>query len=206
MRFNAARLRYFRMRNKTTQKQLGCAIGYSENTADVRIAQYEQGGRAPKLDAATKLATELGVSLDALSVPVFTSSTEVMHMFFAMEDDYGLEIQEINGQPCLTLNPELLSSQSAKKKAADLQQLLMQWHEQTKLLADGKITKEEYDNWRYRYAAPALVEEDSNPVDLPDGIPGEGKTIEERLDFLTERYVRLTELLEKMVSQQNNGK
>ena len=44
------RIHYFRLLRGMTQKQLGNAVGFTENTADVRIAQYESGVRTPKAE------------------------------------------------------------------------------------------------------------------------------------------------------------
>ena len=42
------KIRYLRRKNNLTQKQLGMAVGFPENTADVRIAQYETNARTPR--------------------------------------------------------------------------------------------------------------------------------------------------------------
>ena len=50
------RIRFFRNLQGITQKQLGIFVGFSESTADVRMAQYESGSRGPKADLIKKLA------------------------------------------------------------------------------------------------------------------------------------------------------
>lgn len=57
------KLRYLRRKNNLTQKELGMAVGFPENTADVRIAQYETNARMPREELLKKLAQVLGVSL-----------------------------------------------------------------------------------------------------------------------------------------------
>ena len=42
------RLKFVRRFRRLTQKELGLLMGYSEKTADVRIAQYEKNARTPK--------------------------------------------------------------------------------------------------------------------------------------------------------------
>ena len=42
------RIRHYRMQRGMTQKTLGIAAGFSPETADIRIAQYESGARMPK--------------------------------------------------------------------------------------------------------------------------------------------------------------
>lgn len=43
------KIRYLRQQHHMTQKELGLALGFSQSTADIRIAQYESGSRAPKV-------------------------------------------------------------------------------------------------------------------------------------------------------------
>ena len=50
------RVRNFR---KMTLKELGMAVGFDENSADVRIAQYENNSRKPKDELLKKIATVL---------------------------------------------------------------------------------------------------------------------------------------------------
>ena len=44
-----------------TQKYLGTAVGFPEQSADVRLAQYETGSRKPKADLTAVLAQMLDV-------------------------------------------------------------------------------------------------------------------------------------------------
>jgi transcriptional regulator with XRE-family HTH domain len=87
-----------------TQKSLGIAIGFDDKTADVRMAQYESGTRTPKEKLVTNLANVLDVSPDALTVPSIDSFVVLMHTLFALEDLYGLKINSIDVQLCLTLD------------------------------------------------------------------------------------------------------
>ena len=135
------RIHYFRNLRGMTQKSLGMSVGFSEKNADVRIAQYESGLRNPKADLTAQLAQALGVSPRALSVPDIESYIGVMHTLFALEDNYGFQIDEIDGTVCLRMNPAALT----------MIDNLTLWHEQAKKLAAGEITKEEYDHWRYNF-------------------------------------------------------
>ena len=86
------------------------------------------------------------VSPKAISVPEIDTYDGLMHTFFALEDIYGLKIAEIDGELCLhldrTLNPDM-----------NLYDLLELWHKQSMCLANGMITKQDYDEWRYNYPA-----------------------------------------------------
>ena len=44
------RIRFFRNLRGMTQKYLGTVVGFPEETADIRMAQYESGSRTPKSD------------------------------------------------------------------------------------------------------------------------------------------------------------
>ena len=128
-----------------TQKYLGMAIGFDEKAADVRIAQYESGTRTPKEKLIKDISKALGVSPEALSVPEIDTYTGLMHTLFALEDLYGFKINNINGEPCITLDK---SNSSTYLSMFDM---FSSWRKEAAKLEQGEITKEEYDNWRYTY-------------------------------------------------------
>ena len=139
------RIHFFRLLRGMTQKYLGMAVGFPEKSADVRLAQYETGSRTPKADLTATLAQVLDVSPHALSVPDIDSYVGLMHTLFALEDMYGLKIGEINGEVCLRLDKSRGSDYS------NLFDMLTSWQAQAAKLEAGEVTKEEYDQWRYRY-------------------------------------------------------
>ena len=73
------RIHFFRMMRGMTQKYLGMALGFPEKSADVRLAQYENGFRTPKADVTAALAQALDVSPKALDVPDIDSYVGLMH-------------------------------------------------------------------------------------------------------------------------------
>ena len=86
------RIRFFRNLRGMTQKYLGQVVGFPEKTADIRMAQYESGSRTPKAELTESLASALGVSPLALSVPDIDSYLGLMHTLFTLEDRYGLTV------------------------------------------------------------------------------------------------------------------
>ena len=98
------RIRFIRNLRGMTQKWLGMAVGFPENAADVRIAQYESGTRTPKEKVLNDLARVLEVSPLALDVPNIESYYSLMHTLFTLEDLYGIRICNIDGEICLTLD------------------------------------------------------------------------------------------------------
>ena len=139
------RIRFIRNLRGMTQKYLGMAIGFDEKTADVRVAQYESGTRSPKENYITDIAEALDVSPKALDIPDIDSYVGLAHTLFALEDLYGLQISEIDGEMCLRLD---------KTKGVtylSMFDIFSAWQRQAEKLASGGITKDEYDAWRYNY-------------------------------------------------------
>ena len=139
------RIRFFRNKRGMTMKYLGQAVGFPDNSADVRISQYESETRVPKKDMTESLAGVLGVSPQAISVPDIDSYIGLMHTLFCLEDRYGLTIEENDGDVSLRIDP------AQGKFAENIHEMLCAWAEQATKLKAGDITKEEYDQWRYRY-------------------------------------------------------
>ena len=140
------RIKFFRNKKGMTQKQCGEMLGFLGKTSDVRMAQYEAEARIPKFDLIKEMAGILGVSSHALNVPDIDSYVGLMHTFFALEDMYGLKIKDIDGELCLCLdrsNPSYLS----------MFDMFHAWQQQSAKLENGEISKEEYDEWRYKYPA-----------------------------------------------------
>ena len=139
------RIRFIRNLRGMTQKYLGMSIGFTEKTADVRMAQYESGARTPKENMTADLANVLDVCPQALDVPDIDSDIGLMHTLFALEDLRGLKVSEIDGELCLRLD------KSKGMTYVGVLEMLTAWHEQAAKLEAGEITKEQYDQWRYRY-------------------------------------------------------
>ena len=146
------RIKRFRTRKKLTQRELGVAVGLSEHTADVRMAQYESGTRTPKADLTEKLAHVLKVSPHAISVPDIDSYVGLMHTLFALEDLYGFEIVSRDGEINLRLDP---SSRTFLNLIDDFRA----WHEQAELMRKEEITKDVYDDWRYNFPKSMAAQE-----------------------------------------------
>lgn len=137
------RIRFIRNLRGMTQKWLGMAVGFSERTADIRMAQYESGTRTPKADLTAQLADVLDVSPQALTVPDIESYDGIMHTLFTLEDLYGLRIEKRSGEVCLRIDKD--------SRYLTMADMLSAWADQAEQYRSGKITKEEYDLWRYNY-------------------------------------------------------
>ena len=138
------RIKWFRNMRKFTQKELGLMLGFPKNAADVRVAQYESETRIPKDDVINAFAHYLNVSPKALNVPDIDSYVGLMHTLFALEDTYGLKINKIDDQLCITLD-------NHNKSFTALFEYFNSWQAEYQKFLDEEITEEEYNEWRYNY-------------------------------------------------------
>ena len=138
------RIKFFRNRKGMTQKQFGEKLGFLGKTSDVRITQYESEVRVPKADLVKEMSDLLDVDPRALTVPDIDTQLGLMHTLFAIEDMYGLKIDELDGEMVLRLDrftPEF----------PKLYDKFRSWLQEAKKRKDGEITKDQYDDWRYKY-------------------------------------------------------
>lgn len=138
------RIKLFRNRRNLTQKELGARVGFPFNATDVRIAQYESEKRIPKDDMINKLASILGVSAAAIKVPEIDTYIGVIHTLFTLEDTFGIKINSINGELCMTLD-------KTSPNYSSMFEMLYAWQQEYEKFQSGEITKDEYDQWRYTY-------------------------------------------------------
>ena len=72
------------------------------------------------------------------------------HTLFALEDVYGLQIGEIDGEVCLRLD------KSKSMTYLSMFDMFAAWQQEAEKLRNEEITKEEYDTWRYNYPKTLL--------------------------------------------------
>lgn len=146
------RMHFFRTLRGMTQKYLGQMIGFSEKTADVRIAQYESGKRGPKDEMINQLADVFDVAPEALKVPDIDNYIGLMHTLFTLEDRYGLTVTKLDDQVCL--KQDINHANYDMGLADDLRS----WYDIKLRLTSGSITTAEYDHWRYHYPEDKAAE------------------------------------------------
>ena len=147
MNYTGERIRFFRKRQNLTLRELGLRLGFSEHSADVRIAQYENQERVPRPGLLKRFAELFNVSTAALNVPDLSSSCGIMQLLFAMEDDHGLFIRDVDGQPAFFFDPDFSDN------TRTLNLLITRWMVMRQLRDSGSISSEEYDDWRYNLSS-----------------------------------------------------
>lgn len=137
------RIKRVRALRSLTQKELGLAVGFEENTADVRIAQYETGTRTPKEDMLRKIAEVLDVNYRSLYEPALYAAEDVMYTLFELDEHYDLSIHDFDGKKCIAFNAKLVDD------------FLAEWQARKIDLADGAISKVEYMEWKLNWPQTA---------------------------------------------------
>lgn len=98
-------IRNIRILRGMTQKELGVKAGFSPSTADVRIRQYESEKMVPKEDKLKAIANALDVDVSAFTDHSIKSFSDIMHIFFELEKNFGLVIdKDANGKVCLSFD------------------------------------------------------------------------------------------------------
>ena len=118
------RIKRIRQHRGMTQKQLGILLGFPENTADVRIAQYESGTRTPKAEVIKKLTDLLSVSPTVFSHNICCSRDDFMQSIFWLEE---------------------------RKGGGDIYVCLREWETMKNKYEAGEISAEEYFQWKLTY-------------------------------------------------------
>lgn len=80
------KLKHLRQKNHLTQKELGIALGFPEDSADVRIAQYEADARKPRDETLAEMAKMLCVPIDIITIPVLSEPREYDAASFWMHE------------------------------------------------------------------------------------------------------------------------
>ena len=138
-----ARIRKIRMFRNITQKELGRRLGYGESSADVRIAQYESGQRTPKQETLIQIAEILEVDVRNFLSPGIATMDELMETLFWMdEENRGLfHLFLLNDS-----ESEMAGITIRDKKTMSY---LQEWMGKKQKLGDGRITEEEYLDWKH---------------------------------------------------------
>ena len=142
------RIKRIRSLRKMTQKELGLAVGFDENTADVRIAQYEANTRRPKEALLKKIAEALDVNYRSIYEPTLYAAEDVMYTLFELDEHYAMRLHEIDDDS----DPDYSSKHIAVNFTYRLlDDFLTEWKQRKKDLADGVISKGEYMEWKLNW-------------------------------------------------------
>lgn len=144
------RVRNFR---KMTMKELGMVVSFDENSADVRIAQYENNSKKPKDELLRKIAVALDVNPAYLQDLTMDDAEGILHTLFALDDQYPRmhlieAVDDTDGKlprkrVALCFDYNILNG------------LMTEWMLRKQQLRSGEITKEEYQEWKLNWPQTA---------------------------------------------------
>ena len=141
------RVRYFR---GLTQRELGIRAGFDENTADVRINQYEAGLRKPKEEILTRIAEALEVNYRSLYEPTFYTAEDIMYTLFEMDEHFNIRLHEVPDE-----NFSSRKHYAIQIRYPVAESFLQEWDLRKKELAAGIISKSEYTEWKLNWPQTA---------------------------------------------------
>lgn len=124
-----------------TQKELGIAVGFEEDSASPRIAQYETGSRTPREPLLKKMAEVLQVDQRNIAIPTGYKEEDMIYRLLVLEDyfpEMGLERNMQTGDVVINFH---------NKKLNDF---LFAWGVIRGKREHGLISEEEYLNWKYK--------------------------------------------------------
>lgn len=144
-------IRQVRRNRGMTQKELGMRLGCPENSADVRIAQYETEHRMPKKERLEAIAKVLEVNPEIFCRRSPDSEKELMKMLLWMDETDREWVQVGNPEKMEKGSVLLVFTEEA------IQEFLKEWMKQKDRLNSHEISEREYQEWKW--SKPALADE-----------------------------------------------
>lgn len=157
------RIRTFR---GLTQRELGLRLGYDEQNADVRIAQYESGYRVPKKDTLLEMAKILDVNRINFICDVPGSVEDIMQTLFWLDEVnpniiHLFELTRNKGQTNGFDDHAVRYNDSDEWPAhapigiwldyGQVNDFLKEWYVHKQMLKNATISKEEYFEWKVNW-------------------------------------------------------
>ena len=121
--------------NSKASKSLACV---SEKTIQVKA-----GERYPKDPTVDVLATELGVSREALVSDCASTVDEAMQALFDIEEKFGIKPIKLNGMVVVAMPEDAVAADQEL-----LSRVLHTWYGSRRDLDDDEITESEYFAWK----------------------------------------------------------
>ena len=139
------RIRKYRLFRNMTQKQLADGCRLSESA----IRNYELGNRVPDYSTIHDIADVLEIDSALLNDINPEDINSMERLFYDLEAIYGIVPQFIDGELHIVFKkPDKSSSNKDIINHYFLEDQLLDWCAVYDALQDGRITTEEYENWK----------------------------------------------------------
>ena len=146
------RIRYYRKKKGLTQKELADLCNLSE----AAIRNYELGNRTPDYETIMKIAEHLGISFHTINEPSVNGLFGALHILFRMEELYGLH-PEVSGNKVRLSFEHTSLLRALGNSDAMLAQTVKTWNRKYKQYKSGKISEEEYEDWKSKFPEFAIA-------------------------------------------------
>ena len=138
------KLKYIRNFRGMTLQELGLALGFPENQAHSRIAQYESEYKTPRMDVILKLATALDVNPDYFIAHEESTLTGFMRILFEIERLYGLDIEITEDDYIFKIDRKSLDAHGPNTSIMEM--LLLQ-----NAVKTGQLPEKLYEEWKLQF-------------------------------------------------------
>ena len=132
------KIKHYRKLRGMYQGELAEKVGLTEGA----IRHYESGARTPKPFQVEDIANVLEVSPLALKDFGVESARDLLALMLQLEDEFGIAPAEDGAS--IAIDPKA-------PVAPKVAQMLKVWSEKRAELASGKISEEEYLEWKSRF-------------------------------------------------------
>ncbi len=139
------RIRRMRTLRKVSPKKLGVAIGFNPDNASSRICVYESGRKRPRIEITNAIADELGINPCMIREYDPTTQEGLLCTIYELEELYGMRFFERDGDIYFMLPKQTAATDVIKK-----------WVQVRKMMFQGKITYDEYLEWKHKRAFDLL--------------------------------------------------
>lgn len=134
------RIRFVRQLRGMTQLELATKIGLPDNESGrIRITRYETGKSIPKEDTLEKISDALNINSLYLSTKEHTPLLDLTFFLFELDMDKSILINKKDNHYFIDFDNWILNN------------LFEEWMQKKEDLNEGKITEEEYIEWKINY-------------------------------------------------------
>lgn len=142
-----ARIRKIRKSKGLSLSEFGQMVGLSSD----RVQKYENGVSVPRMDVINKFADALGVDAMAIVDPNVSSYIGLMYALFELEENFGIETKEIDGNMYLSF--------TATQENTTINDYIKRWHYEKLKISEElendpdkeSEIKKDYDMWKWTF-------------------------------------------------------
>lgn len=179
------KIKAYRELRGMTQKELGMKCGFSPETADVRISQYENDQKIPKDAVLESIADALKIDKEAFYSLDISNVSRVCHILFDLGLSYGFHPVKKDGAYYLSLNEN--DAKGWNDKNIDFYLFMKQWsevaedctHRETDTKEEKEIKSQRYTAWGGEFPHDYTLEE------IRDGQNKKRNALQNEIDGLT---------------------